>query len=327
MSHKLLTSVFIAVSSIVASGFSAFAEGGSEMLARAKSEYSRSLISLASSFDRLKGSATNSVILLSKNGEKRTIEYATQFCVDGVKRKMQSRIRDESPQKSGSIEEVYSTNGSDAFILHRATKQDPWMLARMGTYVKKSDMFDKKLAPYLCAPLYIDDVPATEVMASEGFMFTNATPIQRDNRQMIKLEFKVKPNPSIYFDSGYIILSPDERWVLLESECCLPNHKEQWFRRVVEYGDPIDGTPMPRRVTSSMFSGRDSRVIEFEGVQRAVTPENEFALTAYSLPEISRSARASHINSLFTWLIGLSVVFLLFSVILNRLENRRRHTL
>jgi len=296
----------------------------SELLARVNSEYAAALGKMEESFTPFKGTAKRTTTILSKDKNKRILYQEYKFNVDHDSGKFEVHLDEQRASATSSMEAVYSTNSHYAFRLRRDRSEDRWSLVGVdrAKRVQYDDTFMHRMGQFLFASFCIDEYVGRRVLGSDGFAFTKVTSFERQGHQLLKLDFKLKSNPTLFFDSGWVVVSPDDGWATMESECYRPGRKNRPFRRVVEYSRPIERMLIPRRVTVTDPGESVVSVIEFEELQPEATSEREFTLLHYGLPEIDQTGRRRHVESVIYWLTGLAVGALLISLVLRRVGTR-----
>lgn len=129
-----------------------------------------------------------------------------------------------------------------------------------------------------------------------GFHVKDVSPIRRDDRDLVRVEFEYKPEkPSgDILDSlkgGWVLLDPDQSWRLQESEFTAVGYRTT---ATIEYGPKIDGIPTLRRIKNDTYGdeprgGHSWDICDFTSWERRDVPDREFTLSAFDLPEMSYS--------------------------------------
>lgn len=84
---------------------------------------------------------------------------------------------------------------------------------------------------------------------------------------------------------GWIEVAPDEDWAVHGYGSNHPTTGMKGRVHQIDYGEPRDGVPIPRRITVSNPMGTMIQTFEIERVEFGPIPEREFTLSAYGLPE------------------------------------------
>ena len=136
-----------------------------------------------------------------------------------------------------------------------------------------------------------------------------------------------KPSPDY---DGWILVEPEKKWVLREYEL---GHRKQVIRGLVEYGDPQDGFPLPKRVVIKGFPRGSSeptfiQIFTFEDLRFVDVPDGEFTLAAFGLPELGQPgrSRSRYANRTVFWLLGAALVSLVLAVALKYYSGTSRRT-
>ena len=124
---------------------------------------------------------------------------------------------------------------------------------------------------------------------------------------------------------GWVILSPDDHWSI--QECKLSFADSTKISRLVEYGEMVDGSRIPRRFESKMVKkgkhGEDlpyTDTFDYEKFTRIDLPEEAFSLSAYGLPESLAEPGENRARRYLVALLlfGLAALGIFVSVILRR---------
>lgn len=90
---------------------------------------------------------------------------------------------------------------------------------------------------------------------------------------------------------GWIEVAPDEDWAVHGYGSGHPTTGTPGRVQRIDYGEPRDGVPIPRRITVSNPMGTLIQTFEIESVEFGPIPEREFTLSAYGLPERDATPR------------------------------------
>lgn len=240
--------------------------------------------------------------------------------------KVELCVDDQRENSTLHVEEVHSTTASYAFSLRRLTRDRVWSLAGVNdaTETERDQSFVQRVGQFVFAPECIDEYLARDVVSSDGFEITSVSPVDRGAQRLLKLEFKLKPSTRVFFDSGWVVVSPTDGWRTVESECYRPGRKDRPFHRVVEYERTPDGIDVARRVTVTHPKNTYVSVFELAMLESANLSEADFKLGAYGLPEIDRTGGKRRAEGMVYWLLSLGVGALFLSWCLRRVSMRIR---
>ena len=298
-------------------GFSTIALGGTGELDRFTNEYPGAAKRLEERFAKVKGSARLWRVTPGDTRPQRA-ELA-QFAVDHSYEKVTIERSFPSTLKiSPHLDLVYCVGKDSTFHLERFPGAKNFSVQGTGETPRDRAVYGTIFGRFLYAPYGIMTVQLTKLMASPTFHVMNAEPLTKDGKSLIKVNFEIgtlEPR-----DQVSAVFDPDAGWIIRSSEY----HSNRSFglhvKVDVEYGAPKDGFFLPNRVT--FRDNGETSICEFDAWSFEPTPENEFSMTFYGLPDLIAKANAKRIP-LYYWLGGLAAVVLVFAVILGWLSSRR----
>ncbi|MBX6314540.1 MAG: hypothetical protein IRY99_16755 [Isosphaeraceae bacterium] len=197
---------------------------------------------------------------------------------------------------------------------------------------KDSDALSSRLLDgFIWAPYWIGR-PFREFTSDPSFSIKSASKIDLDGKEMVKVEFSIKPaDPHVSLRGGWVIFSPADGWAIrryeLSEEIYSLKTKSKRIREDASYGDiqydyQSGRLPLPKRVYKRHFNG----VSVFEPTVFEVGPvsEREFTLASVGLPELEQPAGQSRTSRLPFWLFGLAAVALVVALVLKYTAARVR---
>jgi len=201
-------------------------------------------------------------------------------------------------QKSkGPKEMVFCFNKENSFWLLKEEGKSEFTVKSLDTnkaeqsFVK--EQMDFWLYSYLHAPFSIGGPSMSSLIADGGAAIERVSLVRRDDKTHLKIAFDFKngANKRLRSLAGWVLVAPEEKWVIHEYE--FTDTINMWGGRV-EYAQPQDGFPVPKRVVStrSPLRGRpptDIDTYEFKELHFADVPDSEFRLSAFGLPDARRS--------------------------------------
>ncbi|MBX6315338.1 MAG: hypothetical protein IRY99_20860, partial [Isosphaeraceae bacterium] len=187
------------------------------------------------------------------------------------------------------------------------------------------------LGSFIWAPYWIAR-PFHEITAEPSFSIKSASKVNLDKKEMIKLEFSVKPSdPHMTLRGGWMIFSPADGWAIrryeLSEEIYSLKTKSNRIREKAVYGDiqydyQNGKLPLPKRVYQR--SGSDISIFEPTVFEVGPVPEREFTLASVGLPELEQPAGPSRTSRLPFWLFGLAAAAFVVALVLKYTAARMR---
>jgi hypothetical protein len=264
-------------------------------------DYPEALSRIEAYYSQVRGSAKLSIVdSLPDNKEvKRILHFSANRRLKKIWEYRPGKIGD----KVGREVEGISCVGEDySFRIERDRDGSSPVIRNVGSEAQlgvettiKSVLWDLLSTPYS-----VLGVPIREIMSAPAFSITSIDHIEKQGRQLLKIAFTFesqnKPPEKPYpIKSGWIVVSPNENWVLREYECTFRVGKQGSGHATgaVEYrGDQVSPgvLSLPKQVVVSSIapSGRETRrTLEFDEIESAIVDKHEFTLTSYGLPEIA----------------------------------------
>lgn len=146
--------------------------------------------------------------------------------------------------------------------------------------------------PY--AAFCIFEFPFITFMRDPAFSLISAEEIEHAGRQMVKITWELPDFvPDVpkgeYVAGGWVILSPDESWVIYESfyNYRINIYPDAGIHVVIEYGEELDGVPIPTTMTRSSVTSEGRRIAERQETVELITEpasSEEFQLSAFGIP-------------------------------------------
>lgn len=156
--------------------------------------------------------------------------------------------------------------------------------------------------------------PITDVMVDPSYRLIDAKAVIKDRRSLIQVDYELGNRTIKHLVS--VVFDPSDGWIIRSSDYRFEGHPRR-YKTEIEYGPPQDGFPMPLRVNTQDASGIPY-ICEFAGWSFEPTPEAEFLMPFYSLPDLVSPSR----NTLYYWLAGSAVFVLFVAIVLRRYASR-----
>jgi hypothetical protein len=191
---------------------------------------------------------------------------------------------------------------------------------------EKRRMADQLLR-YLGAPFYLDVFPMSGFISATNVSIRSVSRVRVGTREMLKAEFEMRPfqkapkgAPS---REGWFTVSPSEAWGLHEYEFV---HGDVSVHGSIEYGGMQAGVPVPRRfahTTTKQGKLLNAQTYDFEMLDFADVPDQDFTLAAFGLPEVGRPTEKRS-GSAAPWLVAFSLLALAAAVVFKIASVRAR---
>ena len=297
-----------------------------QVLERVKAEYPPALKSLEDAYSRVRATGTSTVIIPAKPPvEERIIESKFSIAVDGMNQCVARHTTDRSPSRTGARDEVDCVNTNYSFTLTRNGSEVPYLLNGFATERNRDTIGEIGTTGrnYLFAPFSIESHSILHLCADPKFRFIDAESINEDSRNSIKIEFE-STDPKAPIVAGTLWVNPSEGWVLHKAEYFVHPSRKRLFRSSIEYTPSNSGRPA-LKVVAILEPSQLRREYVFDSVLFEKSPESDFHLPAFGLPELSNKPGADPSrNHAGLWFIGLGVVSLVVALGFRYLARRNR---
>ncbi|RUL88948.1 hypothetical protein [Tautonia sociabilis] len=254
----------------------------------------------------MKGSYT---LVRPSTNEKGSIKENGSFAFDhGFER---VRFVRSSAAAGHAIEQefVYCVGDRSAFMLVRSVGSPAWVVEGIGTTPSDKARYNSVFGVYAKAHYSLRGTPLSQIVKGPSFVPTDAELIDQNGHEIMRVtaEFgsKVKEYFVIDFDvgMGWVVSSIDYR-----------SDFSKGSRIDIKYGDIIDGFYTPELVTIRDAEGATVEC-HFSGWTFEPTPESEFNMEYFGLPDLATEARRSG-RSLTFWFVTLAMTSLIAATIL-----------
>jgi hypothetical protein len=201
-------------------------------------------------------------------------------------------------------ETAFCFNKENAFMLVKEEGKPEFAIKSLAankdgqSFVK--DQMESWLYSYLHAPFSLGGPSMSSIIADGGSPIQRVSLVRRDDKTYLKIEFDFKKggNKRLRKLAGSVLVAPEEKWVIHEYE--FTDTINVWQGRV-EYGQPQDGFPVPKRVVSTrLILGErhptDIDTYDFNELHFGDVPDSEFQLPAFGLPDVRQSPSGGRIR-------------------------------
>ncbi|MBM4070313.1 MAG: hypothetical protein FJ271_15365 [Planctomycetes bacterium] len=245
----------------------------------------------------------------------------------------------EDKTRNIQFDQVLGKNAKYAFRLTRARSRPDWALDKISMHPETSfneyklpmadDIF-QSISPHFMLVM----TTLSHAVKNKELVVKRETAIQRDNRQLVRVEFDycaIESNPERETHPGWLIVDPERYWCLLEMEIHARSKDGSGgiIRVRNEVGAGSRQLPIIQR-NETKLQGTDADghkigarefVHEFDLRESTPPPEHAFTLSAFDLPEphgIVWHTSANH----HLWFLAAGIGILILSVGLRRRVSR-----
>jgi len=223
-----------------------------------------------------------------------------------------------------------------------------------GADLRDRAMISARFAEFLDCPFTLAGPRISEYLSKPNFNITRVDEVNSDGKLLLRIHFKNKvgQNPSIggrvalQIDDGWLLVSPQESWVLYEAEVRFTSADGQTAPShlfSVVYNGSHMGTPVPKkaqlktvvRMLGSKKEMTDKRgrvlrdgavtaaqTVEFDRISFDEPPDGDFALPAFGLPDLGKPRGPVARSSSIVWIFATAGVALVLAALLKTYASR-----
>ncbi|CAN5767146.1 hypothetical protein BH23PLA1_BH23PLA1_22880 [soil metagenome] len=294
-------------------------------------KYLQAIQSMETSYAQVQGVGTQFWKSLDETSRRRPTTHQIEFARDGDGRKVVEtlvRVGTDSPSDVRKDIRVSVSNADYVFVLNQE-EGGPYVIINVGPISEEDTMaaprgfFDK----YVMAPYSAFAQPISAILTEPSFEFRlrEVSTVEIEGRDLVRIDFEFRLAEDFPVVPASLLVDPAAQWALHSYEGWFGSQQDRIRAGTVEYGPPIEGVPVPRRVTYQHSDHSEVFEIEQIALGRS-TPARTFTLTAFGLPEVMDPPRASRGFSGAYWLFGLALLFLTIALILRYVGTRFERT-
>ena len=335
--QKILRGLFPLL--VLASTASAQNTNGSSALARFKSDYPAALTRLKQAYDHATASGTLTMI----------------SAVDSSGRGLKIDIKVSGKLKKVSVFSFFASSGGDpkpAYQFVNCIGQDATFTATRnflkGNQFSISDVaniadaendplntafmqFNLMGGKFFFAIYGKDLFDIRDLLDEEKFRITEVKEEIEAGERVVKIQYTSNKKQGANVSSnGSAEFLPDRCWVLrrhaLDTFSSIGTganapRKHMRFEMAAEYGDDQEGIPLLKQVKYVEPNGRGTKTstLVFDKIDLgAETPDNEFTLAYYKLPDVLAPAADPSRSYTSYWIFGLSILALVAALVIRR---------
>ena len=304
--------------------FSGGVRAGEAELARVRAEFPGAMTRLEESL--LRGQLSGSCEMRETNWQGIKIRRTIEFINNGSWKKATVTMLDDPSDSDPAHREVFCMGPKGYFFVDRKSTGKPYVIHKVGENdsdhaVGTVTFF---LNAFLMAPCGVLKQTMSETLASPTFQFRSAEPVTERGANLFKIDIT---DPAGFFRSGTIWACPDEGWAIHKADCLAYSGQQRVISNV-EYAAPQNGLPVPRLV--SYFQPIDKPGLkdnhlryEIDHLTFGPTPDREFTLAAYGLPDVNTPLKNLNRDTSPAWFIGGGLAVLAIAAGLTLYSRRR----
>lgn len=272
-------------------------------------EFTHATGQLEDQFGRVKGVCR--LTHVSKNPKSREVSESAVFAADHGFQKVEITTEKNSSKQDGDrVERVYCFGRSSGFQLIRDAGSPAFAVKGIGTDPNDRRSYLQRFGRFLAAPYAILGTPLSQLLQIPTFKLISAKTIEIEGEQLVQMRYEIGegPNP----DRSMLILDPANSWAIRSGEI-RPGISQgrASIQFEIKYEPGQSGTLWPRSVKFHDVTG-ETATCEFIAFTADPTPENEFRMTHYGLPDLTSGA--SQRDYLTLPILGLAFLVLFFSL-------------
>jgi len=289
------------------------AAAGPDEVTRFGKEYPAAVARLESRFAQVKGTCR----LTRQFGDKPARSTKGTFAVDHGYGKISFPVK--LPRSKSEMEAVYCSGANTGFRLRRMSAGSGYIIDGVGESARVA--YSETIGILLGAPYAILGKPMSRVMESPGFQLVDAREVEFGKKRCVRVEIRYEAGDGKgpAKDTAAVTLDPDAGWAILRTEFRPAHDPGLLMTFDVEYAPPQGGMPVPRSV--KVTTPGSSTSCEFETVSFEPTPEREFAMNYYGLPDLTKPRGEPWWKGTAFWLVGAAALGLVVAYALRRLAS------
>ena len=326
-----------------------------------RSQYLESITKVEALFATIRGSGkltkTTAVGTPREHVDTYLIEFARK---PGSYRSVTKRIRDVGVSNGDSLPLYRAAlfNNIMSAKLEKRSEDSSYVLVSSGENNLRSQLeISGGLRNILNCAFALTGPTISEYLARPDYTITRVDDVEQDSKALKRISFKMKQagdgvsktGRGVHIDHGWLLVSPGEKWVLYSAELVFtpsPDGKSGRIQLIsVNYSGNHQGTPVPSRVqfrTQVRVFGdkkeipsknglvlRDgaitaSEVFEFDRLSFEDSPDSDFSLSAFQLPDLGTPGRSLTRRGYVPTILAFAVVTLILAVLLKYYASRTR---
>jgi hypothetical protein len=190
--------------------------------------------------------------------------------------------------------------------------------------------FRRTVSEYLMSGCYLLHVPFSTLFEENKITIQSARERKTNDTQkrVVEIDFTFDypdpwwtnpKDPTMTLNAGTMTVSPQNSWAI--DELILSCKRFPRFLKFTTVYSHTGDRPTPQKVVMSRFFTQT--IVEFETISPCQSPEKDFMLSAYGLPEMDPSPPRSSANGATIWLCGAGVVIFCMSLCVKWLGRAR----
>jgi hypothetical protein len=233
-----------------------------------------------------------------------------------------AELRRFTPRKDGHQillgEVVYCVGDSSDFRLSRRAGSNTYVVDRKASLPSDRSTYNSAFGDLAHASHAVLSVPLSRIMTLPNFKLLSATTRDEGGRALMEVRLEYG-NASPVKTQVALLLEPVAGWRVLEWEHYAPAIHET-FKARIEYEPEPSRSFLPRLVHFETGEQGRSDHAEFSDWSFVPTSDEEFRMTHYGIPDLTKPTSAPYWR--YAWLILLVAGFLIMAVVLRQLSQR-----
>jgi hypothetical protein len=272
----------------------------------------------------------------SRGGTERSIRecyYQGPWLIDVEKTEVDWSRIPEKKKKYIPTEFVLGVTSRCRYFLTR-TLDGPFTLRRLESIDGKFNTL--KIGPCsefgarsLSAGWVVQGQPFSKWLETEGFSIETVEPVTPTGGKClvrVKAKYNAVDGLSVVTPierfTAELLLNPDDHWCICNANYLCHAEKRDISKQLsIEYGQRVDGLPIPSVVTESITIGTNHGTINcvVTNAQKTGTArEDHFAMSRFGVPEVPVGRRQPPVSRFGFWLLGFCILSALITMLLRR---------
>jgi len=245
-------------------------------------------------------------------------QFSVEFLAKGDARRL-TRTRTVDGKGEGvGTRYAWVTTPNLCFELFRAPDRSNYVVRSLapGGCPQLSDQM--RFNGQLCdAPFSLADIRVRELLESRNFRVSGVSWVDAGGTKLLRMQFQRSAPAG--FTSGWILVDPQQAWVLREYETTSAS-QSTGGHGVLEYRGSGDGIPLLRRATldwTQKGKATESHELRVETIAWEEVPEEAFTLSAFGITAPVQG-QAPTARRMFSLIVVVALLALLFLVLYRR---------
>ncbi len=242
-----------------------------------------------------------------------------QFFVDGDNIKLVRENRKENGRDVQPFSKTICSTGEIQYVVDRDTADAQPVLKKLNQNQILDSLRDyRNRLTY--APVSTIG-PISEMIKSPNFHLVDIESVEQKGKSLLKVNYSLKVSHARLKLSviwlGYLLLSPDEGWILYEQETDAKGSKRH---TKIEYAPDAIGVLLPRKIVAT--TPTYGEIIEFRQFDLGRPPSAEFAPQKAGLPDLAQPVGSQTKTNAQAWFYGAGVILAILALAARGISRR-----